>query len=161
MIVYMKTCTIGNLARQAEVGVETIRFYERKGLIEQPRRASGFRHYPQEEARRIRFIKRAQELGFTLKEIKDLLGLNSDPKARCSDVKSRADGKLAEIDSKITDLKRIRTSLRRISQTCGNGKRALAHCRILDCLEGHCQCAPSARGKPSRPCGVEGDCREK
>jgi MerR family mercuric resistance operon transcriptional regulator len=149
----MKEFTIGTLAKEAKVGVETIRFYERKGLIRQPERAKGgFRHYPEEEARRVQFIKRAQDLGFTLREIKDLLGLNADPKARCSDVKERTDQKLREIESKIKDLQKMRISLKQLSQTCGKGKRALAQCNVLDCLEGHCRCTTTQKGKQTSCC---------
>ncbi len=85
----MKTMTISNAARQAEVGIETIRFYERRGLIEQPPTpvGSGFRVYPEETVQRIRFIRQAQEIGFSLREIDELLSLRADPAADSSDVR--------------------------------------------------------------------------
>ena len=83
----METLTIGQLARQAEVNVETLRYYERRGLIpEPPRKESGYRQYPPDDLARIRFIKHAKELGFTLKEILDLLTLRVDPETSCDDV---------------------------------------------------------------------------
>ena len=142
----MKQFTIGTLAKEAEVGVETIRFYERKGLIEQPERGDGIRQYPKEIARRVKFIKRAQDLGFALKEIKDLIELNLNPKAKCSDVKNKTDQKLNEIESKIKALQSMKKSLKRLSQTCGNGKQAIAQCNVLDCLEGNCRCVKT-KGK--------------
>ena len=80
----------GELAKQAGVNVETLRVYERKGILPQPpRRASGYREYPPDAVDRIRFIKRAQELGFTLKEIKELLELGADPQTTCADLRAR------------------------------------------------------------------------
>lgn len=87
----MESLTIGKVARLAEVGVETIRFYEREGLIEEPSRGeSGYRQYPKETIQRLRFIKRAKDLGFTLREIKELLALRLDPGTTCGDVRRRA-----------------------------------------------------------------------
>jgi MerR family transcriptional regulator, copper efflux regulator len=86
------TATIGQLAERAGVGVETIRFYERRGLIAQPKRpADGYRKYDEQVANRIRFIRQAQELGFTLNEIKQLLSLRVDPRTSCADVKADGD----------------------------------------------------------------------
>ena len=96
----MKQFTIGKLAVAAGVGVETVRFYERKGLIKRPSVKEGFRKYSEEDAKRIRFIKRSQDLGFTLKEIKGLFELNSNPRAVCSDVRLQAEAKMAEIEKK-------------------------------------------------------------
>ena len=100
----MTTMTIGRAARKAGVGIETIRFYERKGLIEQPRKPldAGFRIYPEETLQRIRFIRQAQEIGFSLSEIAELLSLKTDPSADCSDVRAQATMKLEEVDRKIT-----------------------------------------------------------
>ena len=132
--------TIGKLAKEAGVGVETVRFYERKGLIKRPAKApgSGFRHYEADEARRIRFIKRAQELGFTLREVKDLLALNNAPRATCGDVRKRTEAKSAEIEAKIKDLRRMLKKLNELCEACDCGKQAVSECRVIDCFEGRC-----------------------
>ena len=109
--------TIGEVAKAAGVGVETVRFYERKLLIPQPRRpASGRRQYDEEIARRIRFIRRAQDLGFSLTEVKQLLNLRLDPRRSCSEVKAEAESKIAAIDERIASLRRMRKSLFSLSQ---------------------------------------------
>jgi Zn(II)-responsive transcriptional regulator len=137
----MALFTIGRLADVSGVGVETVRFYQRKGLVRRPAARAGFRTYEEDDARRIRFIKRAQELGFTLREIKGLLELNVNPRATCADVKRRADAKLDEIDRKIRDLRKMKRSLARLSSACAGGKRAVAECRIAHCLESKNGCA--------------------
>lgn len=134
--------TIGALAKKAGVGIETVRFYERKGLLPKPARlASGYRQYTDQDAKRIRFIKRAQELGFTLREVKDLLGLRVNAKAKCEDVKGRTDHKIVEIEGKIKDLKRMLRSLKELSDACGCGNASTTECPILDCFEtgGRCK----------------------
>jgi len=131
--------TIGSLAKDAGVGIQTVRFYERKGLLKQPvRRGSGYRHYSTEDAKQIRFIKRAQELGFTLKEVKGLLELQATSKSACADVKKRADQKSIEIEVKIKDLKRMLRSLGEIADCCAKGNTTRGVCSILDCFEGKC-----------------------
>ncbi len=112
--------TIGKAARMAGVGVETIRFYERRGLIEQPPKPAlgGFRAYPDETVRRIRFIRQAQELGFSLREIDDLLSLRADPSSDAGDVRERAEAKLTEVNRKIGELERIRTALETLLAAC-------------------------------------------
>jgi len=133
--------TIGKLAKEAGVGIETVRFYEKKGLLKRPLKTlSGFRKYSSDDAKRIRFIKRAQELGFTLREIKDILELNARPRSTCSDVKLKADEKIKEIEEKIKDLHRMKKSLNEISDACGDGKQALSECRVLDCFESGWKC---------------------
>jgi len=127
--------TIGKLARASGVGVETVRFYERKGLVKRPPAQKGYRTYAEEDARRIRFIKRAQELGFTLKQIKGLLELNAAPRSTCADVKRHTDAKLTEVEQKIRDLQQMKRSLRTLSSACGESKKAVANCRILNCFE--------------------------
>ncbi len=109
----MRPMTIGRLADAAGVGVETVRFYERRGLIQQPPKPSGtgFRVYPEETERRIRFIRQGQELGFSLREIQELLSLRADPAANSADVRARATAKLAEVNRKITELERVRAAL--------------------------------------------------
>lgn len=133
----MNELTIGRLAKQAGVGVETVRFYERKGLIERPKKsaAGAFRRYSDTDPIRIRFIKRAQDLGFTLGEIKQLLELGKNQKSTCSEVKRRADSKIREIESKIRDLKRMLGSLKDLSAACDESAEALACCEVMDCFE--------------------------
>ena len=111
--------TIGKLAAAGGVGVETIRFYQRKGLLEEPTRESGIRRYGSEDLRRLRFIKQAQTAGFTLQEIKELLELDAGedrPRAR-----ELAQVRIEALDEKITDLKRARDALRRLARECGGG----------------------------------------
>ncbi|MGH6660057.1 MAG: MerR family transcriptional regulator [Rhodospirillales bacterium] len=129
--------TIGRAAKQAGVGVETIRFYERKGLITRPPRpaAGGFRDYPKATLGRIRFIREAQELGFSLAEIADLLALRADPKTNCRAVQRRAEAKCAEVRSKVARLKRIEAALGRLIAACP-GEGVLGACSILEALEG-------------------------
>ncbi|MCH7688451.1 MAG: heavy metal-responsive transcriptional regulator, partial [Planctomycetes bacterium] len=113
----MKTLTIGQLAGRAEVGVETVRFYERKGLLAEPeRRPSGYRQYDEGVVDRLRFIRRAKELGFTLNEIKDLLSLRLDPTTTCADVKSRAEAKIDDIQGKIRTLQRMKKALVKVTK---------------------------------------------
>ncbi len=133
----MTSMTIGRVARGAGVGVETIRFYERRGLIEQPPKPAfgGFRVYSDAIVGRVRFIRQAQVLGFSLREIDDLLSLRADPAADSEDVRTRATAKLAEVNRKITELERIRAALDTVIAACPGGG-ALRACSIIDALEG-------------------------
>src|SRR6266704_573222 len=98
----MPALRTAQVARQAGVNIETLRFYERQGILaEPPRRASGYREYPPETVSRVQFIKRAQELGFSLREIKELLDLTTVPRAKSGRVRQLAQAKVAEIDHKI------------------------------------------------------------
>lgn len=126
--------TIGKLALAAGVNTETIRFYEKKGLLKQPRKRGGFRYYQGDYVDRIRFIKRSQELGFTLSEAKELLDLKIKEKAKCSDVLSKTEEKISEINQKIKDLKRMKKSLEGLASCCVDSKQALSDCPILDCF---------------------------
>lgn len=131
--------TIGKLALAAGVGVETIRFYERKGIIRQPAKQDGkFRYYSSDEAARIRFVKRAQELGFTLREVKELLELQSKRKITGAEVRVKADEKIKEIQKKIADLSEMEASLSRLSEVCGEGAQAIRECRVFDCFTKGC-----------------------
>ncbi len=131
--------TIGKLAKDGGVGVETIRFYERRGLIKRPQREDGgFRYYASEEASRVRFIRRAQELGFTLKEVKELLDIQSKRKITGAQVKEKAQEKIKEIQKKVSDLKQMEVSLSHLSRICGEGEQAIRECRIFDCFEKGC-----------------------
>ena len=130
--------TVGKLAAAAGVGVETNRFYEKRGLVEQPaRRGSGYRVYQPEDVTRIRFIKNAQALGFTLKEIGDLIELERDARSQCSDLQVRTDTKIHLIDQKIEELSRMRRELQRLSSSCASDQ-PLSECRLMNCLSGTC-----------------------
>jgi Hg(II)-responsive transcriptional regulator len=131
---------IGELAERAGVGVETVRYYERRGLLPRPaRRAGAFRQYDEEAVRRLRFIKRAQWVGFTLREIGELLALRVEPGAGCEDVRRRAEDKLAEVDEKMRDLQRMRRALGGLIDQCGGSGPIDRGCPILEALEDHAE----------------------
>ncbi len=131
----MENLTIGQLARRARVNVETIRYYERRGLIpEPPRSESGYRQYPDDTIARILFIKRAQELGFSLKEILELLTLRVDPETTCRDVRRRAEDKIADIEEKIEKLQSMKHALKKLKDRC-KGKGPTSECPILEALD--------------------------
>ena len=127
--------TISRAAEQAGVGIETIRFYERRGLIKQPPRprSGGFRSYDQDAIERICFIRQAQELGFSLREIKELLLLRADPAADCGEVRRQAVVKRAEVEQKIARLRHMRGALDELIASCPGGG-ALRACSIIDAL---------------------------
>ncbi|TXH04778.1 MAG: heavy metal-responsive transcriptional regulator [Nevskiaceae bacterium] len=129
----MTGLTIGKLATQAGVAVDTVRFYEREGLLPAPPRLdSGYRLYPADAVKRLRFIRRAKALGFTLPEIGELLALSA-PRADVRKVKRAAQGKLQLLDAKITELERIRAGLRQLVAHCpGHGDSG--DCPILNAL---------------------------
>ena len=130
----MQTLKTGELAQRANVNVETLRFYERKGLLpEPPRRTSGYREYPPESVEQVRFIKRAQQLGFSLQEIKELLMLRVQPGTTCGDVRNRAEQKVVDVQQKIADLKGIEKALRKLIGSC-SGRGPASNCPILDHL---------------------------
>lgn len=150
----MNRVTISKAAGLAGVGVETIRFYERRRLIERPPKPkdSGFRDYPIETIRRIRFIRQAQDLGFSLKEINELLSLQADPSADCADVRARAQTKLEGIDQKIAQLGAIRSALQGLISACPGRGPAARCCSILEALETHeRQRAPAKRCQEIEP----------
>ena len=133
----MKLLTIGKVAKRSGIGIETVRFYEREGLIDKPTRsASGYRQFDEEVIKRLNFISRAKELGFTLKEIRELLSLKVDPNMCCEDVKNRADTKIADIESKITTLRKMKKALVQLSKDCGE-REPTDECPILKTLDGH------------------------
>lgn len=132
MISMKDNFTIGKLAKAANVGVETIRFYEKKLLLKQPRKVGAFRNYPIEYVERIKFIKRAQELGFTLKETSELLTLKLTSKSKCSDVLLKTNKKILEIEKKIIDLKVMKASLENLANCCDNPDVSLSECSMLD-----------------------------
>ena len=132
----MKMLTSGQLARAAGVHVETLRYYERQGLLPEPaRRESGYRQYTAEDLAAVRFIKRAQGLGFSLKEVASLLALRVDGATPCVEVRARAGAKLADVEAKMADLARIRAALARLVEAC-TGEGPTGHCPILAALEG-------------------------
>lgn len=127
--------SIGQVAKGASVGVETVRFYEREGLVPAPkRRPSGYRQYPPDTVRRIRFVQAAKTLGFTLREIRDLLSLRVAAGRSCADVRKLAKQKLAELDTKLTELQRMRAALARLAESC-TGKGPTSECPLLDAID--------------------------
>jgi len=127
--------TIGQLAKKTEVNVETIRFYERRGLMPKPlRRESGYRQYSDDDIARVRFIRRAKELGFSLKEILELLSLRVDPDTTCGDIKRRAETKIADIDQKIRTLQGMKKALAKLVALC-RGRGPTSECPILEILD--------------------------
>jgi Hg(II)-responsive transcriptional regulator len=131
----MMTMTIGRVAEAAGVNVATIRYYERRGIVPQPRRTSaGYRQYEQSAVDRIRFIRRAQELGFTLDEIEDLLALNVTDPAACHVVEDATRAKLDDVEAKIRDLKRMRTVLADLVRSC-QSRQPTTECPVLATLD--------------------------
>ncbi len=127
--------TIGSLARMAGVPVDTVRYYERRKLLPRPaRRASGYREYGADDLTRLRFIRQAQSLGFTLAEISDLLRLRVDPKNSCADVRAKAEARLKDIEGKIQTLQRLQTALRHLANSCV-GTGPTGECPILEAIE--------------------------
>ncbi|MDD4906618.1 MAG: MerR family DNA-binding protein [Methylobacter tundripaludum] len=123
--------TIGNLAKRAEVTIETIRYYQRIGLLDEPGKPfTGYRHYPPNAITRIRFIKRAQQAGFTLKEIAQLLSLDD---GHCADVRKIAEQKCQQIDAQIKDLTTLRNVLDSLVKGCQNDSSA-EHCSLINAL---------------------------
>ena len=131
----MKSLTIGHLAKEAGVNLETVRYYERRGLLPKPpRSASGYRLFPSDAARRLRFIRRAQELGFSLKEIRELLSLRVSRTTTSRDIRARAETRIADIDAKIKSLESIKRTLRKLTNLC-EGCVPVAECPILESLD--------------------------
>lgn len=124
--------TIGQAARTAGVGVETIRFYERKGYIEQPSKPTrGPRRYPQATVENVAALRQGQELGFSLAEVSALLALRADPAADCGDVRERAEAHLEAVERKRARLDEIAEKLRELIAACP-GHGATRECAILD-----------------------------
>ena len=140
---------ISDVARESGVGVETVRFYEQKGLIAQPLRPStgGYRDYPAEAVRRIAFIRSAQSLGFSLVEIAELLALEAGDTAQCADVRKRAERKRQEVRHKIDNLNRIKMALDLLIAACP-GQGPAWTCSILEAINtGDLQLSPMTRGE--------------
>lgn len=126
---------IGQLARRGGVNLETIRYYERLGLLPKPPRTqAGYRVFPEDTIARVRFIKRAKELGFSLKEIKELLALRIEPGKTRADVRERAEAKISDIDEKIKSLREMRESLAKLTKVC-SGDGPVNDCPILESLD--------------------------
>ena len=130
-------CTISRAAKAADVSVETIRFYERRGLVSQPTTpARGYREYDRETIEQIRFIRHAQEIGFSLSDIQELMELRSDPDSDCSDVRLRAVAKLGDVNTKIERLRRVQDALETLIAACP-GEGAVGSCSILNEITKH------------------------
>lgn len=132
----MKHLKIGQLAKEIGINIETIRYYERRGLIEEPPRyTSGYRAFPPKYVERIRFIKRAQALGFTLREVSELLAL-ADGNPACKDIRKFAEEKVEDIETRIHDLQKIKEVLHELIKKClSEGK--LSSCPIIESLTQH------------------------
>ena len=140
MVRSQEALTIGRLAAAGGVGVETIRFYQRRGLLETPTRDEGIRRYGAEDVRRLKFIRQAQSAGFTLGEIRELLDLDaSEDRARALEI---AMLRIEALDAKIAELQRARNALARLARECGSGDRG--PCPILASFE-------SGMGELSQP----------
>jgi len=131
----MEAMTIGKLAESAGVGIETIRFYQRKKLLREPKAVGAFRIYSDEDAQRIIFIKKAQELGFTLSEVKELLELNTKPRVTCGAVKTKTLEKIEEIKTKIADLERMKSSLEKLSCACDASQDSIKQYKVQECFD--------------------------
>jgi MerR family mercuric resistance operon transcriptional regulator len=131
----MNGLTIGKVARSAGMAIDTVRYYEREGLLNKPARtASGYRHYSPDAVARLRFIRQAKELGFTLSEIRELLTLRVAPGKSCADVRSRAQAKIADVEKRIAQLDRMKRALVKLTAAC-SGRGPTSECPILDALE--------------------------
>jgi MerR family mercuric resistance operon transcriptional regulator len=131
----MEMLTIGNLAKQADVNVQTVRYYERRRLLPQPKRTpSGYRIYSADAVQRLHFIKTAQELGFSLKEIQELLSLRLRPGITSAQIRKRAVAKVVDIERKIGTLQAMKKSLTQIISAC-SGCGPVSECPILDSLD--------------------------
>jgi MerR family transcriptional regulator, copper efflux regulator len=127
--------TIGEAAKRARVHVETLRYYERRGLLVKPLRSkSNYRQYADDTVRRVRFIKAAQTLGFSLKEIRELLSLQAAPQANCADIRTRAETKITDLDAKIDLLIAMKHALSKLIEECLTDG-PLTDCPILAALE--------------------------
>ena len=127
----MVSLTIGKLASEGGVGVETVRYYQRRGLLAEPERGGGIRRYDDDAVRRLRFIRAAQAAGFTLKEIGVLLALDAvDDRARAREL---ARARIGMLDTRIAELQAARTALARLADDCGTG--TAGPCPILAAFE--------------------------
>jgi len=131
----MEKITISKLAKKTEVNIQTVRYYERRGLIPEPQRTeSGYRQYSYDTVLRIRFIKRAQKLGFSLKEISELLSLRVDKNTTCGDFKNIAEVKISEVEKKIRSLNGIKKALTKLVALCSS-EGPTSECPIVETLD--------------------------
>ena len=127
--------SIGKVARSAGLAIDTVRYYEREGLLEKPARSgAGYRQYSAGAVTRLRFIRQAKELGFTLSEIRELLALKIAPGKSCADVRARAEAKIADVEQRISQLNRMKRALAKLATAC-SGRGPTSECPILDALE--------------------------
>lgn len=146
----------GELAQRARVNIQTLRYYERRGLLPKPpRRPSGYRIYPVQTVERVCFIKRAQELGFSLREIKQLLTLQDRAWASCDEVCELTQRKIEEIAAKIRDLRKIQRALRQLLQQCPR-TLTVANCPIIISLNKtqHSTLPPQPSSRPKKKGGI-------
>jgi len=128
----MSTLAIGKLAKACEVKVDTVRYYERVGLLlPLERTEAGYRIYSIDSVNRLRFVRKAQSLGFTLEEIKDLLELSEKPETDCADIREHASAKAAEVEARISDLLKIKECLQELAAFCPGEGKPLSECNIL------------------------------
>lgn len=132
----MRTMKVGELAKKAGINLETMRYYERIGLMPKPnRKESGYRYYDETDLARVRFIVRSKELGFTLKETKELLSMRIDSDTKCEDVKDLAQRKITDIQMRIKDLESIASHLQSLVNQCTDGQMSLEECPIVNALD--------------------------
>jgi Hg(II)-responsive transcriptional regulator len=130
----MSALTIGQLAKATGVGIETIRFYERRGILPMPpRQRSGYRQFAPDAVARVQFIRRAQSVGFTLREIEQLLALRDKPDATRQDVREQVQQKIADVDARLRELQQIRGELMGLLSTC-HDSGSVDECPILEAL---------------------------
>jgi MerR family mercuric resistance operon transcriptional regulator len=135
----MHSLKSGELAKQAQVNPETLRYYEREGLLPEPTRTeAGYRLYHPDDVKRVRFIKKAQELGFSLKEVKELLALKLNADHSASEVKRLTEHKIRDIEAKIQSLQAMKKVLADLASAC-SGTGSVDYCPILNCLEENSQ----------------------
>ena len=133
----MDGLTIGRVARSAGLAIDTVRYYEREGLLQKPGRTpSGYRQYSPDAVKRLQFIRQAKELGFTLSEIRELLTLKVAPGKSCADVKARAEAKIADVEQRIAQLNRMKRALVKLAAAC-SGRGPTSTCPILEAMEAH------------------------
>lgn len=132
----MKSFTVGQLAKRTDINIETVRYYEKRGLLPEPMRSeSSYRQYTENDVARIMFIKRSKDLGFTLKEISELLSLKIDDETTCRDIREFSSNKIAEVEEKIEDLKNIKKKLEELVIKCKRNDTSKNGCPILDAFE--------------------------
>ena len=130
------TMSVGRLAKEVGLNIQTVRYYEREGLLPKPDRTSGgHRLYTEEDVARLQFIQGAKECGFTLREIRDLLQMRESDLATCTDVRERAEAKLIETDRKLIELKKLRAHLKELIDNCPGGDAGVECCNIISDLE--------------------------